>query len=120
MPELKSNTERALFACSVWLHVGFVGATAAAGGLILLLDGGETWPLALALVVSGGVLAAMGWRRGRTVLERAERASPATAGPVGYSASRPPSRQTRRSSMSVVSPQATRRFDEDRRYSTPE
>ena len=75
MPESTNNTDRALVACSLWLHVGFVGAAALAAGLIQLFDGEANWLSALGLALSGGVLAAACWLRSRTVLERAERAS---------------------------------------------
>jgi len=68
MPDRQTNTERALIACSLWLHIGFIGATA-----LQLFDGEAKWSSALALALSGGVLAAASWRRARTVLEHAER-----------------------------------------------
>jgi hypothetical protein len=39
MPKLQNNTERALVACSLWLHIGFIGASALAVGLHQLFDG---------------------------------------------------------------------------------
>src|SRR5258706_3118012 len=76
-PELRRNIaplDRAVVVCSVWLHTGYIGAVAAAAGLFQLFDPGTSWLAALALAVSGGVLAAASWHRGRTVLEDAERA----------------------------------------------
>ena len=73
MPERQITAERALVACSLWLHIGFIGAAALAVGLLQLFDGEAKWSSALALALSGGVLAAASWRRTRTVLERAER-----------------------------------------------
>jgi hypothetical protein len=75
MPELQNTTERALIACSLWLHIGFIGAAASAAGLLRLFEGETNWPLAVGLALSGGALAAVTWRRARTVLEHAERAS---------------------------------------------
>jgi hypothetical protein len=75
MPQLQNNTERALIACSLWLHIGFIGAAALAVGLLQLFDGEPEWLSVLALAFSGGVLAAASWRRARTVLEHAERTS---------------------------------------------
>lgn len=75
MPESQNNTDRALVASSLWLHVGFIGACALAAGLIQLFDGETTWLSALSLGFCGGALAAAGWRRGRSILERAERMS---------------------------------------------
>jgi len=75
MPDRQTNTERARIACSLWLHIGFIGATALAVGLLQLFDGEAKWSSALALALSGGVLAAASWRRARTVLEHAERSS---------------------------------------------
>ena len=79
MPKLQNNTERALVACSLWLHLGFIGAAAVAGGLLLLFGTEATSLSALALVFSGGVLMAASWRRARTVLEHAGRVSAGAA-----------------------------------------
>jgi hypothetical protein len=74
MPKSQNNTERALLACSLWLHVGFIGATTVAVGLLQLFDGTPKW-LALALVFSGAGLGAASWCRARSVVEHADRAS---------------------------------------------
>jgi hypothetical protein len=68
------NGERTLVACSLWLHIGFIGASASAVGLLWLFGGEAEWLSALALAISGGMLAAASWRRARTVLGYAERA----------------------------------------------
>jgi uncharacterized membrane protein len=74
MAQVPDSTKRALVACSLWLHIGFIGASAVAIGVLHLVDGDA--PLsALALAVSGGILAAAGWRRSRTVLDAAEQPS---------------------------------------------
>ena len=75
MAKLKRSAERVLVVCSLWLHIGFIGACGSAAGLVLLFDGEATSPWALALVFFGSALAATGWRRGLTVLERDEWAS---------------------------------------------
>jgi len=75
LAELQRDADRPLVACSLWLHIGFIGAAALAVGLLQLFDAETTWLSALALAFSGAVLAAAGWRRARTVLEDAERAS---------------------------------------------
>lgn len=77
--ELPSNTDRALFACSLWLHTGYVGAVVAAAGMIQLLADGDRWLPALGTVFSGGVLAAVSWRHARAVLEHANDAPTARA-----------------------------------------
>jgi len=81
MPDIQNTSERALVACSLWLHIGFIGATALAVGLLELLGGETKWLSALALALSGGVLAAASWRRARTVLEHAERSSNVSSHP---------------------------------------
>ncbi len=61
---------RALVLCGLWLHIGLIGAAAFAVGLLQLLDGATMGPLAL--ILGGGVLAAAGWRRARSILELAD------------------------------------------------
>ena len=73
MQSKQDNIERELVACSLWLHIGFIGAAALAVGLLQLFDGETRWPFALALAFSGSVLATASWRRALTVLERADR-----------------------------------------------
>ena len=74
---MRARAERigrpSLVACSLWLHIGFIGASALAAGLLQLFDGEAKWSFALALAFSGAVLAAASWRRGLIVLERADR-----------------------------------------------
>ena len=88
MPELQNNTERALVACSLWLHLGFIGAAAVAAGLLLWFGTEATWLSALALAFSGGVLMAASWGRARTVLERAEHVPAGATAAASESASR--------------------------------
>ena len=71
--ERRTQDERAQVACAMWLHTGFIGASAFAGGLVELFVGDTTWTSALTLSLLGGVLAIASWRRSRSVLERAGR-----------------------------------------------
>ena len=91
--------DRALVACSLWLHIGFVGATALAARLLQLFGGEAKWPPAPALAFSGGVLAALSWRRARTVLENADRASAVTTVAPSELVSRPSTQHARRSTQ---------------------
>jgi hypothetical protein len=74
MAEAKTNAaDRALLACSLWLHTGFIGATVLAGGLILLLRG-ETSPIvSLPVALAGAIVAVACWHRSFAVLQSAER-----------------------------------------------
>lgn len=72
MPASQSNVERVLVTSSLWVLIGFVGATAVAAGLLQLFDGEANWLSALVLIVCGGILTATSWYRGRNVLEDAE------------------------------------------------
>lgn len=73
MPERPIDDERVQLACAIWLHTGFIGASAFAGGVLEWFIGDTTWYSAMTLVFLGGVLAIASWRRSRTVIERAER-----------------------------------------------
>jgi hypothetical protein len=79
--------ERALLVSGVWLYVGLVGATAVAAALLQLLDEGG-WLSALALAVSGCVLAAASWSRARSVLDAGRTAGAEAPGKPGSRASR--------------------------------
>jgi hypothetical protein len=119
MPELENNTERALVACSVWLHIGFIGAVALAAGLLQLFDGKATWLSALALAFSGGLLAAAGGRRGWSVLKHAGRERP-SHGCTELSRRRAPLPGTGRGTIAMLSPislQSNRSRDDDLRHS---
>ena len=72
-PGSGTGADRALFASSLWLRVGFIGASAVATGLLGVMDAESSSPTALALIFFGAVLAVAGWRRGRSVLELLER-----------------------------------------------
>jgi len=62
----------ALCACSLWMRVGFVGASTLAAGLVLAFRGESGALTALALVLGGGLVAVLSWRYARTMLERAD------------------------------------------------
>jgi hypothetical protein len=67
-----NDSSAALVACGLWLHIGLIGATALAAGLLqCFADPRLPWAPAVALF--GGVLAVASWRRGFAVLEQAER-----------------------------------------------
>jgi len=74
MTESQSNVERVLVTCSLWMLIGFVGATAVAAGLLQLFDGEANWLSALVLIVCGGIVTATCWHRGQTVIDDAEQA----------------------------------------------
>ena len=68
-PDAPKEALCALVVCALWLHVGLVGATAVAAGLLVLV-GGDAAPLpALGVAMLGGSIAFLAWRRGRRVLE---------------------------------------------------
>ena len=79
MAQSQDNSDRALLACSLWLHAGFIGAVAVAAGLIALFGGEASALSGLALAFSGGVLATACWRRARTVLEDSKPATTVAA-----------------------------------------
>jgi len=57
-------------ASGLWLRAGFVGASALAGGLVALFNGGATPAFVLVTIVGGGALAAFAIRRARQALNR--------------------------------------------------
>jgi len=63
----------ALWACGMWLRVGFVGASAAVAGVVALFGGDGTPLSALALAVGGAALTVFGWRRAYAAVDAAER-----------------------------------------------
>ena len=60
---------RALSMSAIWLHIGLIGATTVAAGLLELAEG-ATVAWGLVLVLAGGALAMFGWRRGLAALQR--------------------------------------------------
>jgi hypothetical protein len=60
-----NGTQRAVLACSLFLHTGYIGAVTVAAGLIQVLAGEAS---GLGLVVFGAILATSSWRRAWTVV----------------------------------------------------
>ena len=67
---------RAITRSGMWSGVGFVGASALAGGLVLLIQGGATAGIALSLILAGGAVATFGWRSAWRILDEIDRVSP--------------------------------------------
>jgi hypothetical protein len=72
-----AGVDRALLACSVWLYLGFIGAAAFGGGLILLVDAQANAAVALAIVIFGASLAPASWLVGWRVARASLGESPA-------------------------------------------
>lgn len=70
---IHGESSGALFACGMWLRAGFVGASAAAAGVVALFGGDGTPLSALALAVGGAALMVFGWRRAYAAVDAAER-----------------------------------------------
>lgn len=102
MARSQDNTERALVVCSLWLHGGFIGASALVVALLQLSDGASRGPWALWLAFFGGALTAACWRRGLTVLDRADRASVIATEAPTKPATRPLPKQASRGASTVV------------------
>ncbi len=121
MPKFNSSAERQMVACSVWLHIGFIGACGLAAGLLLLLAGEANRPWALCLVSLGGALAAIGWRRGLIVIENPELPPAVVTEPRAGSTVRASPNRTERGAIAAFSSmalQSNRRCDHDARRST--
>ena len=73
--ESPNNNSRALVASSLWLHIGLIGATALAAGLLRWFDGDPRLPWSPLVALFGGLLAVASFRRGFAALEQAERES---------------------------------------------
>ena len=91
---IAAKDERALVASGVWLYVGLVGATAVAAALLQLIDEGG-WLSALALAVSGCVLAAASWSRAHSVLDAGRTAGADASG-------KPASRASKQSGLMAI------------------
>lgn len=69
------GADGAVMASSLWLYLGFIGAAAFGGGLILLFDPHANGALALAIAIFGASLAPaswlIGWRIARASLGEA-------------------------------------------------
>lgn len=72
MSELRKQAGPAAIAFGLWLRIAIAGAAAAIAGLFLAFDNAPSALLALALVLGGGVLAAVGWRRAVNILYAAD------------------------------------------------
>jgi hypothetical protein len=97
MRESPSDSGGALVACSLWLHIGLIGATTLAAGLLQGFDGDSRLPWSPIVALFGGALAAASWRRGFAVLEQAEHPSAVAPNASSESTSRvPPSDMTLR------------------------
>ena len=73
--ESPNNNSRALVASSLWLHIGLIGATGLAAGLLHWFDGDPRLPWSPLVALFGGLLAVASFRRGFAALEQAERDS---------------------------------------------
>ena len=69
-PELRGKTPWPLVASSLWLRLGFVGATGAVVALIELYKGEADLLAALAWIFGGAWLTALSWRRAKILLDR--------------------------------------------------
>lgn len=76
---IHGESSGALFACGMWLRLGFVGASAALAGVVALFGGDGTPLSALALAAGGAALAVFGWRRAYAAVDGTER--PGTCAP---------------------------------------
>ncbi len=121
MANSQNNPIRALIVCGLWLHIGLIGATALAAGLLQLFEGGPWWMWASALAVSGGALAYAGWRRGWITLEPAGSVSATSPDVSGEPTSR--TRSNRLGALPVtfaILPQSNRRHDHAVDHPAPE
>ena len=105
MEKLQNDADRAVFRCSLFLHIGYIGAVAAAAGLIQLSAGEASWLSALALVFFGGILATASWQRARSVVQLSDRAPAVT-----IHLRRPGVAEQPRESPKMTSLPVTRRF----------
>ena len=71
-PELRGKTPWPLVASSLWLRMGFVGATCTVVALIELYKGEADLLAALAWIFGGAWLSAVSWRRAKVSLDRLE------------------------------------------------
>lgn len=69
----RANRARRLIACSLWLYLGLVGASAVATGLSQLLDHDASALWAVVLAAAGVLLAVASWHRGWIALQGDER-----------------------------------------------
>jgi len=88
----QDGNQRALVACSLWLLIGFIGATVVAAGILRFFEDPASWLSALTLAVCGGIVAARSWRLGRAALGHAERSLASAQDASTGSVSQPPRR----------------------------
>jgi hypothetical protein len=72
-PELRGKTPWPLVASSLWLRLGFVGATGAVVALVELYKGEADLLAALAWIFGGAWLTLLSWRRAKVLLDRLDR-----------------------------------------------
>jgi hypothetical protein len=65
--------DRALIACSLWLHVAYIGAATMAVGFIKALDDSAGLVPSAGLAFCGAALAAGAWARARNAIGKAGR-----------------------------------------------
>jgi len=71
-PEISGEALQALTAGGAWLRLGSAGALTLAAGLVFAFRGEAELSSALALILGGGLVAAVCLRRAWTILERAD------------------------------------------------
>jgi len=83
-PGLTNEAGRAITRSGMWSGTGFVGASVAAAGLLMLFDGGGTTGVAVAALLAGGATAAYAWRSAWMALDGIDRLAPdaTTAAPA--------------------------------------
>ena len=84
-PELRGKTPWPLVASSLWLRLGFVGATGAVVALIELYKGEAGLLAALAWIFAGVWLTALSWRRAKVLHEQAAQMPVGDAHSIGES-----------------------------------
>ena len=84
-PGLSTEAGHAITRAGVWSGLGFVGASIAAAGLLVVSNGGATVGVGLALLVAGGALATFAWRRSWNVIDGIDRVTPPAAAPAAES-----------------------------------
>jgi hypothetical protein len=81
---VRLKPEWLLLASGLWLRAAFVGASALVSGFITLFNGQTTPAFALVIIIAGGALGMVAFRRARQALNRL--ASPTPQQPRGAAA----------------------------------
>ena len=76
------GVDGAVMASSLWLYLGFIGAAAFGGGLILLFDRHANGALALAIAIFGASLAPASWLIGWRIARASLGDAPSERSPV--------------------------------------